>query len=173
MIYNLLKDMQKFLEAKSGQTSEEKQMLSRINGALHPLLHEGDNEHLAVNEVLVRICPDTGHPVLVCHNGEGECLCLHNDTVEEDAVDVNLWLSSSGKQCNGNRRLLEAVADIAYNAGADNLCENNDSRTVVTSLIKWAGEFEELHADTDWDESDYLQTIDEFYKEKVSVSIKS
>lgn len=100
MVYNLLKNMQKFLEAKSDRASEEKQMLDRINGVLHSLLREGDNEHLIINEVLVRICPDTRRPVLACYNGEGECLCLHNDTVEEDAIDIQLWLSSSGKQCN-------------------------------------------------------------------------
>ena len=42
-------------------------------------------------------------------------------TTEEDAVDVDLWLRSNGRECNGYNKLQEAVVDLAYNAGADNL----------------------------------------------------
>ena len=83
------------------------------------MLNGRDTETLAANELLVRICPDTKRPVLVCHNGNGQCLCLHNETTEEDAVDVDLWLRSNGRECNGYNKLQEAVVDLAYNAGAD------------------------------------------------------
>ncbi len=72
----------------------------------------------------------------VCHNGNGQCLCLHNGTTEEDAVDVDLWLRSN---------------DLAYNAGADNLWEDRDSRAVNAEIVQWAEEFETEHAGTDWD----------------------
>lgn len=168
MIYNLLNDIRRQLESKTSGTAEEQEMLGRIKLALSNTRKDRDVELLAPNEVLVRICPATGHPVLVCHDGQGQCSCLHNDTVEEDAVDVQLWLSSLGKKCNGNRKLLETLVDLAYNAGADNLWKDRDSRTVVSDIIAWAGEFETKYAGTDWHEEDYFLIIDRFYEEKIS-----
>ena len=130
------------------------------------MLNGHDTETLAANELLVRICPDTKRPVLVCHNGNGQCLCLHNGTTEEDAVDVDLWLRSNGRECNGYNKLQEAVVDLAYNAGADNLWEDRDSRAVNAEIVQWAEEFETEHAGTDWDAEDYFLAIDRFYKEK-------
>lgn len=168
MLYNLLKDIRLQLEEKASRTTQEQEMLDRINLALPHMCRNGDAELLAPNEVLVRICPDTKHPVLVCHDGQGQCTCLHNETVEEDNTDVKLWLSSLGKECNGNRKLLETVVDLAYNAGADRLWENRDSRAVVSDIICWAEEFETRNADTGRDSEDYLLAIDKFYKEKIS-----
>lgn len=51
--------------------------------------------YLSKNETIVRICPDTKLPVLVCHEGEGCCLCLHNDSAEEDRQAINNWLSAN------------------------------------------------------------------------------
>lgn len=168
MLYNLLKDIRQQLETKTSLTAEEQILLERISHAIPHIRRDGDAEQLHPSEVLVRICPDTGHPVLVFHDGEGRCACLHNETIEEDFADVKLWLSSLGGECNGNRKLLEAVVDIAYNAGADKLWEERDSRAVVSDIIRWAEEFETTHAGTDWDEEDYLRAIDKFYKEKIS-----
>lgn len=168
MLYDLLEDIRRRLETKASRTTEEQETLDRINLALPHMRRNRDAELLAPDEVLVRVCPDTGHPVLVCHTGDGHAACLHNETVGEDAVDVRLWLSSLGKECNGNRRLLETTVDLAYNAGADNLWENRDSRSVVSDIICWAEEFEKKHAGTDWSEEDYLLAIDGFYKEKIS-----
>lgn len=168
MLYKLLEDIRHRLEAKDPQMAEEREILDRILLALPHTRRERDAELLAPNEVLVRVCPDTGHPVLVCHDGQGQCSCLHNETVEEDAADVKLWLSSLGRECNGNRKLLEAVVDLAYNAGADNLWEDRDSRAVVSDIIRWAGEFETRHAGTDWGREDYLLAVDGFYKEKTA-----
>ena len=168
MLYNLLQDIRQQLGTKILLTAEEQSLLEQISHAIPHIRRDGDAERLLPNEVLVRLCPDTGYPVLVCHDGEGQCACLHNETIAEDAIDVKSWLSSLGGECNGNRRLLEAVVDIAYNAGADKLWEERDSRAVVSEIIRWAGEFETTHAGMDWDEEDYLLAIDRFYKEKVS-----
>ncbi len=130
MIYNLLKRIQNLLASKPSGTKEEQEILSLVSQALPAMLNGHDTETLAANELLVRICPDTKRPVLVCHNGNGQCLCLHNGTTEEDAVDVDLWLRSNGRECNGYNKLQEAVVDLAYNAGADNLWEDRDSRAV-------------------------------------------
>lgn len=107
-------------------------MLGRIKLALSNTRKDRDVELLAPNEVLVRICPATGHPVLVCHDGQGQCSCLH------------------------------------YNAGADNLWKDNDSRAINADIIRWAGEFETKYAGADWNEEDYFLTIDRFYEEKTS-----
>lgn len=168
MLYKLLEDIRHRLEAKDPQMAEEQEILDRILLALPHIRRDRDAELLAPSEVLVRVCPDTGHPVLVCHDGQGQCSCLHNETVEEDAADVKLWLSSLGRECNGNRRLLEAVVDLAYNAGAEHLWEDRDSRAVVSDIIRWAGEFETRHAGTDWDTEDYLLAVDGFYREKTA-----
>ncbi len=168
MIYDLLEDIRRGLEAKVSRTAEEEETLGRISLALPRTRRDGDAELLMPGEVLVRICPDTGRPVLVCHDGNGQCTCLHNETVAEDAADVRLWLSSLGRECNGNRKLLEAVVDLAYNAGADKLWDERDSRAVVSEIIRWAGEFETAHAGTDWNGEDYLLAIDRFYQEKIS-----
>lgn len=168
MIYNLLEDIRRRLEAKVSRTAEEEETLGRISLALPRTRRDGDAELLMPGEVLVRICPDTRRPVLVCYDDNGQCACLHNETVEEDATDVRRWLSSLGRECNGNRKLLEAVVDLAYNAGADKLWDERDSRAVVSKIIRWAGEFETAHAGTDWNGEDYLLAIDRFYQEKIS-----
>ena len=135
MIYNLLKRIQNLLASKPSGTKEEQEILSLVSQALPAMLNGHDTETLAANELLVRICPDTKRPVLVCHNGNGQCLCLHNGTTEEDAVDVDLWLRSNGRECNGYNKLQEAVVDLAYNAGADNLWEDRDSRAVNAEIV--------------------------------------
>ena len=168
MVISLLEDMYAYLKSGQSESPQGRSILQKIEQVLPSMRRQGDAEYLPVNEVMVRICPDTGHPVLVCHDGEGQCACLHNETLEEDATDVKLWLSSLGKECNGNRKLLETVVDLAYNAGADNLWENRDSRAVNAGIIRWAEVFEAAHAGTDWDEKDYLLAIDAFYKEKKS-----
>ncbi len=150
MIYNLLKSIQNLLASKPSGTKEEQEILSLVSQALPAMLNGRDTETLAANELLVRICPDTKRPVLVCHNGNGQCLCLHNETTEEDAVDVDLWLRSNGRECNGYNKLQEAVVDLAYNA----------------EIVRWAEEFETGHAGTDWDAEDYFLAIDRFYRKK-------
>lgn len=64
-------------------------------------------------------------------------------------------------------KLHETIADIALNVGA-RIHENDDvdSRELIGCIIDWAKEFEQLHLSTDWDETDYILTIDEFSQQK-------
>lgn len=61
----------------------------------------------------------------------------------------------------------EVIADLALNAGNDKLHEVQDnSRELISSIIYWAREFMEIHAHTNWDTTDYILTVDEFYQMK-------
>lgn len=167
MIYTLLQNMRKYLLAKQVLAEEELKLFSQLNESLSVIIKNEDSELLTPNEVLVRISHATKHPVLVCYNGEGTCFSLHNKTVEEDGLEVEQWLQLQGKMRVGSRKLLEAVADIAYNAGVQRLFDEQDSREVIMNLIDGAREFEKIHAETNWDERDYLIEIDKFYQEKI------
>lgn len=167
MIYTLLQNMHKYLLAKQVLAEEELKLFSQLNESLSVIIKNEDSELLTPNEVLVRISHATKHPVLVCYNGEGTCFSLHNKTVEEDGLEVEQWLQLQGKMRVGSRKLLEAVADIAYNAGVQCLFDEQDSREVIMNLIDGAREFEKIHAETNWDERDYLIEIDKFYQEKI------
>lgn len=166
MIYTLLQNMRKYLSAKQVLTEEELKLFSQLNESLSAIIKNEDSELLTPNEVLVRISRATKHPVLVCYNGDGTCFSLHNKTVEEDGLEIEQWLRIQGKMRVGNRKFLEAMADIAYNAGVQHLFDEQDSREVIMNLIDWAREFEKIHAGTNWDEKDYLIEIDKFYQEK-------
>ncbi|WP_455635186.1 hypothetical protein [Parabacteroides sp.] len=167
MIYTLLQDMRKYLLTKQILTEEEQKIFVQLNKSLSVVIKNDDSELLTSNEVLVRISRATKHPVLVCYNGDGTCFSLHNETVEEDGLEIEQWLQVQGKMCVGSRKLLEAVADISYNAGVQHLCDNENSREVVMNLIDWAREFEKIHAETDWDEKDYMIEIESFYNDKI------
>ena len=65
-----------------------------------------------------------------------------------------------------NRKILEAVADIAYTAGYKKY-SSGDSRQDISDFIWWAEEFEKTHLSTDWGEVDYILTIDEFVRQKL------
>ena len=105
MIYQLLHDLKRYWGDKDSLVPEEKDLLQRLTKALPTILCERSCEQLAPGEVLVRICPDTRRQVLVCHNGDGQCACLHNGTIEEDAADVKLWLQTEGREANGTGKL--------------------------------------------------------------------
>lgn len=167
MIYTLLQNMRKYLSAKQVLSEEELKLFSQLNESLSVIIKNEDSELLTPNEVLVRISHATKHPVLVCYNGDGTCFSLHNKTVEEDGLEVEQWLQLQGKMRVGSRKLLEAVADIAYNAGVQRLFDEQDSREVIMNLIDEAREFEKIHVETNWDEKDYLIEIDKFYQEKI------
>lgn len=166
MIYALLQNMREYLLTKQILTEEELKIFSQLNEALSVIIKNDDSELLTPNEVLVRISRATKHPVLVCYNNDGTCFSLHNKTIEEDGLEIEQWLQVQGKMCVGSRKLLEAVADIAYNAGVQHLFDEQDSREVIMDLIDWAREFEKIHAETDWGEKDYMIEIDSFYEDK-------
>ena len=63
-------------------------------------------------------------------------------------------------------KLLETVADIAYIAGQQKFYSGN-SRADISEFIYWAHEFEKKNLKTNWDESDYILTIEEFTNEKM------
>lgn len=44
-------------------------------------------------EVIVRICPETEHPVLTKYLGNDEVICLHNDTLKQDIEQVHNYLN--------------------------------------------------------------------------------
>lgn len=61
----------------------------------------------------------------------------------------------------------EVLADIAVNFGYDlgtGKIEMDDSRAFVNELISLADKFQKIHADTDWEEVDYLLTVDAYTK---------
>lgn len=62
---------------------------------------------------------------------------------------------------------VEVLVDIAYIAGEEGLFQDRDSRVVNNLIISWACEFTRLHKDTDWSETDYLETIYLFASGKI------
>lgn len=67
-----------------------------------------------------------------------------------------------------SQKLLEAVADIAFYAGRKQFY-SGDSRADVSEFIRWAKEFEHIHRHTDWDNTDYLLSIEEFTESRINV----
>jgi hypothetical protein len=65
-----------------------------------------------------------------------------------------------------NTKLLESLADIAYNAGV-NRYYSGDSRADMHNFIHWAKEFEAINKDTDWDEENYMLAIEDFASAKL------
>lgn len=65
-----------------------------------------------------------------------------------------------------NKKLLETVADIAYSAGEVGYF-SGDSRADISEFIYWAKLFEKQHKNTDWDQVDYILTMQEFVDEKL------
>lgn len=66
--------------------------------------------------------------------------------------------------------LCEAVADIAYIAGANNYKTEN-SRDSIAFFIQWAKEFEEINKGAEWGintEKDYMEAIEDFAIEKIN-----
>lgn len=97
MMYQLLKDIEQLLSGKESLTTAEQSILKRSSKALTTMRNSEDTELLKRDEILVRYCPATKHPVLVYYDGDGMCSCLHNDTVEEDLEDVKQWLDDATK----------------------------------------------------------------------------
>jgi hypothetical protein len=57
-------------------------------------------------ETVIRICPDSGLPVVALHEGGGVFLCLHNDTPEQDAQAVRNWVASNGRNHDPDRTFI-------------------------------------------------------------------
>ncbi len=56
--------------------------------------YPANTDFLKKDEILIRICPETKRPVLVQYTGEERCLCLHNDSEEEDRQAIDNWLAT-------------------------------------------------------------------------------
>lgn len=65
------------------------------------------------------------------------------------------------------RDYAEAIADIAYEAGAQRFCPTGNSRDTIDIIIGWANEFTRKHQNTNWNEVEYLDTIYEFTDQKL------
>jgi len=70
-----------------------------------------------------------------------------------------------------DRKILEAVADIAYTAGHKKYT-SGDSRQDISDFIWWAEEFEKIHLNTDWGYEDYILKIDEFTRQKIREAVR-
>ena len=68
-------------------------------------------------------------------------------------------------------KLLQTVADISYIAGYNKHYSGN-SRLGISEYIIWAREFEQIHQKTDWDNVDYMLTIELFANQKIKLVIK-
>lgn len=66
-----------------------------------------------------------------------------------------------------DKKLLETIADIAYSAGHKGYYSGN-SREDILNFIWWAKEFESYHKDTDWNNNDYLLTIEAYIEAKLT-----
>jgi len=70
-----------------------------------------------------------------------------------------------------NFKILQTVADIAYLAGYKKHYSGN-SRFDISEYIIWAKEFEQIHQYNDWDNEDYMLTIEQYAIQKIGYSIK-
>jgi hypothetical protein len=67
------------------------------------------------------------------------------------------------------QKLLEAIADIAYNAGQKGFY-SGDSRADISEFIRWANDFEQLHKNTDWGQLDYILEIEKHTQAKIGLA---
>lgn len=71
-----------------------------------------------------------------------------------------------------NQKLLETVADIAYQAGEQNFFTGN-SRADISEFIRWAKQLESENVNTDWDLNDYILAIEAFAKARIEEAYQS
>jgi len=65
-----------------------------------------------------------------------------------------------------NLKLMETIADISYIAGYKKHYSGN-SRFDISQYIIWAKGFEQIHKNTDWDNEDYMLSIEQYANEKI------
>jgi len=70
-----------------------------------------------------------------------------------------------------NQFLLETLADISFIAG-ENIFFTGDSRNDVLQFILWARKFRTLHSKTNWDEVNYLLTIQDYTLKMINQTSK-
>ena len=68
-------------------------------------------------------------------------------------------------------KLLHTFANNSYLSGYKNHYSGN-SYFDISEYIIWAREFEQIHQKTDWDNVDYMLTIELFANQKIKLVIK-
>ncbi len=66
------------------------------------------------------------------------------------------------------RYYAEALADIAFQAGAKRFRPTGNCRDAISTVIDWADEFSRMHKDTDWNTTEYLDEIEKFTEKKLN-----
>lgn len=64
--------------------------------------------------------------------------------------------------------LKEVLVDIAYEVGARGYGAEGDSRSLVKDIISWADEFMRIHENTNWGETNYMETVYDYVTEKIN-----
>ena len=97
-----------------------------------------------------------------------EAIC--DETMQEYAEStlesVNEAQKTAGLYQKANALFLDVLADIAMHTGWCRL-EFDDSHKRSQLLQQWAWSFVEQHIDTDWEQADYIETVDEFASKMV------
>lgn len=64
----------------------------------------------------------------------------------------------------------EVLLDIAINMDFERLKikYNFDSRDLVRAMMSWTDEFIKIHQNTDWEETDYFLTVDDFSDQRLA-----
>lgn len=70
------------------------------------------------------------------------------------------------KLAEKEEQLQEVIAYIAFNASPMR-SEDINSRHLLSCVIIWAKEFLQMHSETDWEETDYVRTIDAYAEKKL------
>ena len=68
MVYQLLKDIEQLLGGKESLTAAEQSILERSSKVITTMRNPEDTELLKKDELLIRYCPATKHPVLVYYD---------------------------------------------------------------------------------------------------------
>jgi hypothetical protein len=68
-----------------------------------------------------------------------------------------------------DQKFIETIAEIAYIAGVRQYY-SGDSRADISDFLFWAEEFEQINAEVDWTEEDYISSVERFADEKIDAS---
>lgn len=117
-----------------------------------------------LNQALRRIYDKVAREVILNQSVKKLCEKLSHISLEwfrDERPDMNEIM---------NQRVMESVADIAFNAGymlAKGDIQVEDSRAFVDQMIIWSKEFNNLHQHDEWQDFSYIEAIDEFAKTKI------
>ena len=78
MVYQLLKDIVQLLGDKESLTAAEQSILERSSKVILTMRNPEDTELLKKDELLIRYCPATKHPVLAYYDQRKSTCCGKN-----------------------------------------------------------------------------------------------